>query len=205
MLPFIAILFLLSRWSGGLIDRYGARTPLVAGPILAGAGFAMLALPGTSGSYWTTFFPASCVMGLGMAIAVAPLTTTVMNSVEARRAGIASGINNAVSRVAGLLAIAGLSLLMVQVFNSDLDRRLARLDLPAGRVAWLRAERSKLAAIEPPEDIDPAQRRAIRAAVDGAFTSGFRAIALAAAGLALAGAVAAWRIVPARVESRAAR
>src|SRR5256886_4128405 len=168
-------MFLLSRWSGGLVRRYGSRLPLVVGPIIAGIGFALFIRPGVDSSYWTGFLPAIVVLGLGMAISVAPLTTTVMNSVRESHAGIASGINNAVSRTAGLLAIAVLGLIMFHTFNSCLDRRLSQIALTPQIRQALNAERIKLAAAEIPP-ADAATRVAIKQAIDECFVSGFRRV-----------------------------
>jgi EmrB/QacA subfamily drug resistance transporter len=198
MLPFIAIMFLLSRWAGQLVDRWGPRRPLVIGPIVAAAGFAAFAIPGVGGSYATTFLPAVCVLGLGMAVTVAPLTTTVMNSVGESQAGVASGVNNAVSRAAGLLAVAVLGLLMSSRFDATLSERLQAAQLPPPVVQATLQQRGKLAAIEPPAGADPAAAKAIQRAVGEAFVAGFRAVMLACAVLALLGAVGAWVFIDGR-------
>jgi len=187
-LPFVSILFLLSRRSADLVDRFGAKVPLVVGPTITAAGYVLLARQGIGGSYWTTFFPPLVTLGLGMAVSVAPLTTTVMNAVDVRHAGIASGINNAVSRTAGLLAVALMGVLVVHVFGRELDRGLARAALAPDVVAAMRVERVKLAGAEPPRDATTHERDAVRRAVAEAFVAGFRAMALVAAALALAAA-----------------
>src|SRR2546430_4566986 len=168
-LPFILIMFGLSRWSGGLVKRYGSRLPLVIGPIIAGIGFALFIRPGVDSSYWTALLPAIVVLGLGMAISVAPLTTTVMNSVSESRAGIASGINNAVSRTAGLLAVALLGLIMFHTFNSCLDRRLNQIAIPTEVRQTIDDQRIRLAAIALPNSADPAMRGAVKETIDECF------------------------------------
>jgi EmrB/QacA subfamily drug resistance transporter len=192
MLPFILLMFLLSRWSGGLVDRYGARPPLVFGPVVVAIGFVLFALPAAGGSYWTTYFPAVVVLGLGMAASVAPLTTTVMNSVSEERAGTASGINNAVSRLAGVLSIAVFGIVMLAGFGRQLSSRLAAMDLEPGVRQEIVSERVKLAAIEIPQDLDIGVRNKIRQSIDESFVAGFRLVMLVASGLALLSAATAW-------------
>jgi EmrB/QacA subfamily drug resistance transporter len=194
-LPFILIMFGLSRWSGGLVKRYGSRLPLVIGPIIAGIGFALFIRPGVDGGYLTEFLPAIVVLGLGMAISVAPLTTTVMNSVSESRAGIASGINNAVSRTAGLLSIAVLGLIMFHTFNSCLDQRLNQMNVAPEVRQVLNDQRTKLAAAEMPANIDEGTRAAIKQGIDECFVTGFRRVMIWGAALAFASSLMAWLLI----------
>jgi EmrB/QacA subfamily drug resistance transporter len=196
MLPLILLMFLLSRWSGGLVARYGARLPLVVGPVIAAAGFFLTSLPALGGSYWMTFFPAIVVLGLGMAVSVAPLTTVVMESVDQDRAGTASGINNAVARVAGVLAIAVFGVVMVAAFGNQLSRRLATVPVSSEARSELESNRSKLAALKPPGGLDPMSASATESAIRSSFVSSFRLIMWICAMLALASSATAWGMIP---------
>jgi MFS family permease len=194
-LPFILIIFLLSRWAGGLVERYGSKVPLVIGPLIAALGFALFMLPGENAGYWQTFFPAVVVLGIGMAVSVAPLTTTVMNSVAQNRVGVASGINNAVARGAGLLAIAVLGIVMLHSFNHSMDRQLANWNVPPAASQSLQAQGTKLAAASLPEELDQTTKQSIGRAIAESFVHAFRLIMAIGAILAAVSAIVAWVLI----------
>jgi len=195
LLPFVVLMFSLSRWAGGLIDRFGARLPLTIGPITAAAGFALFALPSVSGNYWTSFFPAVVVLGLGMTISVAPLTTTVMSSVGEEQAGVASGINNAVSRTAGLLAIAVFGVVMLHAFSQTLATRMNEFQMEEQLKHSVYEQRVKLAGLELPPNTDSATREKIKEAVAESFVFGYRVIMFTSAALALASGGSSWLLI----------
>jgi EmrB/QacA subfamily drug resistance transporter len=204
-LPFVVITFVMSRWAGGLVPRYGAKLPLMIGPTIAAAGFFLFALTGTGGSYWTTIFPAIVVMGFGMALVIAPLTTTALSSVSGSHAGLASGVNNAVSRTASLLSIPVLGIFVFMTFSAQVDAQTAELDLPQGARQQLEAEKVDLAGAEVPDGLDGGTAAAVERAIDESFVAGYRVAMLIAAGLALASAVVAGIMIEGKgraVESR---
>jgi EmrB/QacA subfamily drug resistance transporter len=195
LLPLILIMFVFSRWAGGLIDRYGARRPLVIGPAIAALGFLLLAVPGVGGSYWTMFFPGLLVLGFGMAVSVAPLTTTVMNAFDTSLAGVASGINNAVSRVAALLAIAVFGIVMSMAFRHTLAKAAADMKVAPSVMRQVMSQQDRLAAIEIPPQASDSEKEAIRTAVAKSFVHGFRWVMLLSALLALASSLSAWWLI----------
>ena len=196
VLPLILLMFFLSRWSGGLVARYGPRGPLIIGPLIAALGFVLFALPSVGDSYWKTFFPAVVVLGFGMAVAVAPLTTVVMNSANQDQVGTASGINNTVARVAGVLAIAILGIVMVNAFASRLNHKLAQLSLPPGVLHRLQADETKLAGLQVPAGLNPSTKTALKESIGEAFVFGFRLVMLICTGLSLVSAAVAWLMIP---------
>jgi EmrB/QacA subfamily drug resistance transporter len=194
-LPFILLMFLLSRWSGSVVARFGARRTLITGPIIAAMGFLCFAFPSVGGSYWTTFFPGFVVLGLGMAVTAAPLTTVVMGAVDQNLAGTASGINNAVARVAGLLAIAVLGMAMVHLFSHYLNERITALALPTDLARGIRSNELRLAALDVPRGLDSTTAAKLGSSIDHAFVFGFRLIMLFCAGLSMASSGFAWCMI----------
>jgi EmrB/QacA subfamily drug resistance transporter len=187
LLPFPVIMFILSRWSGGLVARTGSRLPLTVGPAVAALGLALYARPGIGGSYWTTFFPAVTVLGFGLAITVAPLTTTVMSAVDPRHAGVASGVNNAVARVAGLLAIALFGVVLTRTFEARVRPALDRLALSSPVREEIERELPKMAGADL-ASIPAAERLVVLAIIDEGFVFAFHLVMIGTAGLALAAA-----------------
>jgi hypothetical protein len=159
-------------------------------------------VPNVRASYWNMFLPAFVVLGVGMAISVAPLTTVVMSSVDQDRVGTASGINNAIARVAGVLAIAILGIVMVKVFSASLNHSLAGQQLPPSALQYIRSNEIKLAGIEIPSGLNLAAETTavMRMSIFRAFVFAFRTVMSICACLSLAGAVVAWRMIPARTK-----
>lgn len=200
LLPFGLLLAVMSPWAGGLVPKYGPRLPLTVGPAIVGLGFLALALPGlTDGAsdYFTTYFPAIVLTGVGMGITVAPLSTAVMGSLPPEQAGIASGVNNAITRSAQVVAIAIMGGIALSVFSSRLDDRTADLALSDDQRAALAAEAGDLGDAQPPETMDTAMTDAVQGMIDQSFVDMFRVLALIAAGLAfLSAGLAALTIDP---------
>jgi len=192
-LPFPLIMFALSRWSGGLLDRFGARLPLIAGPLVTAVGFGLFALVGAGRGYWVSVLPPMLVTGIGMAICVAPLTAAVMSAVPDRQIGIASGVNNAVADIASLLAVAVFGAVGLAVFSRAFDAQAVAI---AVGPELSTAIKQSLAGADIPADLSAQTRVQLDSAIATAFAASFRLLMLAAAGLAALSAVVAALTVP---------
>lgn len=202
-LPFTLIMGILSRWSGALTDRYGTRAPLTVGPLIVAAGFILLAVPDVAQSYWTSYFPAMVVLGLGMAVTVAPLTTAVMESAGGRHSGVASAINNAAARIAGMVAVAVLGAIAVGVFRETLVEQLAGARVPVELRESVLSQASKLAEASVPAGSPENERAMLTHILRESFLHSFRIVMLLMAAMALAGAVCGWWTMPAATRQRA--
>jgi EmrB/QacA subfamily drug resistance transporter len=194
-LPLALMLAILARPAGSLADRFGPRLPLTIGPALAGAAFAWLAWPGLTGGpgdYWLSFFGPIVLLGLGMAITITPLSAAVMGAVDSERAGIASGVNNAVSRIAGVLAIAVMGLVALTSFAGALEQQALAQGLDEATRSALAQEAPKLAGAVPPANLDATSLAAAQTAIKLAFIDVFRLLCFVSAGLAWISAGVAW-------------
>jgi EmrB/QacA subfamily drug resistance transporter len=188
LLPCVVVISVLSRWAGGLADRLGPRRPLIAGALIAGLGYLLLAVPGPSTPYWLGVLPALLVVGIGMGICVAPVTVTAMSAAGNEHVGAASAINNMVARTGGLLAIALFGLILAQRFGIAFDRSVAALALPDEAVIALASERAKLAGAILPPGLSAEQRSLLGDAILAAFVEGYRWVMVLAGALAFASA-----------------
>lgn len=204
-LPFALMLVALSRWAGGFMDRNGPRLPLIAGPALAGAGFFYMAFSGLTrgpAAYWTAFLPGIALFGVGMGLTVAPLSASVMGSVETHYSGIASGINNAVSRAAGVLAVAIVGSIALIVYAGSLTSQTAGLHLSDKAQQALSAEAEKLGGATVPEEVGPQNISAVTVSIKQSFADTFRLVMFICAGLAWASALAAAILIEPRLNPR---
>ena len=197
-IPFALLLSTLSRRMGGLSDRFGPRLFLTVGPAIVGIGFILLSLPGqTHGAvdYWTSFFPGIMVFGFGMAITVVPLTTTVLASAGQNYSGTASGVNNAVSRIAAVLAIAALGAIALSSFQSNLEKHIKPIPLTPSMQGLLRHESGKMAATPIPSGLTTAVQKQVHRSIHQSFIQTYQLIMLICAGLAGLSAVMAFLMV----------
>lgn len=185
------------------MERYGSKPPLIVGPLVAAVGFALFALPGAEArSYWTSFFPAVMVMSIGMLISVAPLTTTVMGAVSERHAGVASGINNAVSRAASLVAVAVFGVIVLKVFNLKLAAVFQAMPLAPEVREQLLAESNNLANLKVPQNLSGETGESIRQAIRESFVAGFRVVAYVAASLAALSSLTSWILIEGKSQGK---
>jgi EmrB/QacA subfamily drug resistance transporter len=200
-LPFTLLLITLSRHAGAWADRHGPRTLLIAGPVIVGVGMFLLSLVGQVhrlSDYWFSFFPGLLVFGLGMSLTVAPLTATVMGAAGTQFSGVASGVNNAMSRVAGVFANAVFGALAVVLFAGVVGRKVDGMGLDPRDRREVMAETAKLGDAKVPEEVRTwtmGRDGSVAAEVEGAYHEGFievyQVILRIAAGLAFAGALMA--------------
>jgi EmrB/QacA subfamily drug resistance transporter len=193
-LPFTIIMAVLSRSAGGLLDRFGARLPLMIGPAIAALGIGLMAMTVASGSYWQ-FLICITILGFGMVISVAPLTTAVINAVPGHQTGVASGINNAVASVANLLAVAVLGAVAVSILDHALTQHLQSQVLPDGVKDAIEAARGQLVIQPTLSKIQGADRALAEQILKGSLAQSIRSVMLIASLVALA-AAAAGALIP---------
>jgi EmrB/QacA subfamily drug resistance transporter len=198
-MPIILLLFLISRWAGAFADRVGPRLPLIAGPLVIAVGFFMYMMPGVEANYWLTFLPATVVFGIGLGVTVAPLTTVALGAVPNHLSGLASGVSNAVSRVATMLAVAMLGFIMVLQFGASLEDRTQSLALSDQDRLILELEALDLGGAEAPGYLEPELLKEVEVAIDHAFVDAYRLMMALCGILALVSAAISWVTISDRI------
>ena len=189
-LPFVFIIFLFSRWSGGLYDKVGARLPIAVGSVIAGLGFLALGyMPGLNASYWKDFLPGLILFGLGMSLCIAPLTTAVLGAVPDKFSGLASGVNNAVTRLAGLVGIAIMTSMIVMWFHHYLEMALINMPIDASLKQELLGRSQDLAGLQ-------GQSTEVDGIIRVAYLESFRSVMISAALLSFSSSLCALVFLP---------
>jgi EmrB/QacA subfamily drug resistance transporter len=188
--PVSLLMFFLSPRFGQFTAGVGPRLPMSVGPIVGGAGLLMLVMIDVHPNYWTQVLPALVIFGLGLSATVAPLTTTVLNAVDEHNAGIASGTNNAIARVAGLLAIAVMGAALSGQFDSSVSSELATANLsPHARHVVSSAKSRPLAGSEEADELSGTERATVGTAIEDSSRDAFHLAALIGACLMFAGGI----------------
>ncbi|HEY8928282.1 MAG TPA: MFS transporter [Mucilaginibacter sp.] len=191
-LPFTIMMILIARFAGSLADKWGPRPLLIFGPAAAGAGLLILSFikqTNGPGDYWTTFFPGVIAFGLGMSFTVAPLTAAVMGSVSDHFSGTASGVNNAVSRIAGVFANAIFGALAVLFFTGALQHEIQNVNLEPKQKQEVLAQAANLGNAKVPGSVSDDSKKQLDKAYHKSFISAYANIMRASAGLAFLGAL----------------
>ncbi len=192
LLPFGLVMGLFSSLAGRLIDKVGPRVPLVTGPLIVAASCAWLAWTGLSGGYWNGVFGPIFLLAVGLTISVAPLTTAVMNAVPEHDAGVASGINNAASRLAGLVAVAVVGALAATLFTQGLRTGLSDLAVDDTTATALLEGARNLAGLPIPVGLSADTAEALKRLIDTSFLNGFEASMVVSAACACAASLIAF-------------
>ncbi|MBL8045112.1 MAG: MFS transporter [Anaerolineales bacterium] len=186
-LPIPFCLFLMSRLAGRLTDRIGPQRVMTFGILLASLGFLVMLIPGADANYWLTFFPGQLLFGIGNGLTFVPLTSIALGSLPARYSGVASGLNNAVSRVAQMLAVAIFGMVMLSTFRTSLTEQTQNIPMSADARTQLAEQASNLGATQAPASLESGAAQAVQAAVKLAFVQGWRNIMLISFVLVLVG------------------
>ena len=198
MLPIIILIAGISPLIGKYADRTGVRLPLIIGPIITGAGFYLFSTYGITpapNAYWNTFFISFLLLGIGMGITVAPLTTAVMGAISEKNAGIASGINNTVARAAGVLAVALMGALVLFSFKNSIEKEITAMDFPNNIKNEIIFESSKLAAAEVPDSLSSDNKEIVKKLFKISFIRAFNKVVYVASFLCLLGGIVAFILI----------